>query len=530
MRGVSALAAAIMSLLAIAIASAAEPKQGGVLRMYHRDSPGNASIHEGATYSVNVPFMPVFNNLVIYKQDVAQNSMDSIVPELAESWAWSGDNKTLTFKLRQGVKWHDGKPFTSADVKCTFDMLMGKSQQKLRQNPRKAWYEEVDEVAISGDFEAAFHLKRPQPSLLAFLASGYTPVYPCHVSPAEMRTHPIGTGPFKFIEFKANESIKLVRNPDYWRKDRPYLDGIEFTIITNRSTAILAFVAGKFDMTFPTEVTIPLLKDVKSQAPNVTCVVEPTNVSTNIIVNSSNPPFDNLDIRRALALTLDRKAFISIMFEGQADIGGTMEPAPDGLWAMPKEMLESIPGYGPDIEANREAARKLMQKAGYGPDKHLAVKVSTRNIAQYRDPAVILIDQLKPIYIDAELDVVDTAQWFPKVARKDYALGLNLTGNAVDDPDQSFYENYSCGSERNYTNYCNKDIEKLFDQQSVETDVAKRKKLVWEIDKQLQEDVARPIIFHARTGTCWQPYVKGITVMVNSSYNGYRYEGVWLDK
>ena len=133
---------------------------------------------------------------------------------------------------------------------------------------------------------------------------------------------------------------------------------------------------------------------------------------------------------------------------------------------MPKEMLEQIPGYGPDINANREEAQKLMQKAGYGPDKHLAVKVSTRNIPIYRDPAVILIDQLKSIYIDGELDVVDTAQWFPKVARKDYALGLNLTGNAVDDPDQSFYENYSCGSERNYTNYCNKDIEKLFDEQS----------------------------------------------------------------
>ena len=144
-----------------------------------------------------------------------------------------------------------------------------------------------------------------------------------------------------------------------------------------------------------------------------------------------------------------------------------MLPAPAGLWAMPKEMLETIPGYGPDINANREEARKLMQKAGYGPDKHLAVKVSTRNIPVYRDPAVILIDQLKSIYIDGELDVVDTAQWFPKVARKDYALGLNLTGNAVDDPDQSFYENYSCGSERNYTNYCNKEIEKLFDQQSV---------------------------------------------------------------
>jgi peptide/nickel transport system substrate-binding protein len=531
MRSVRALAAIVLSLLAAcSVASAAEPKQGGILRIYHRDSPGSASIHEGATYSLNVPFMPVHNNLIVYNQNVAQNSNDSIVPDLADSWAWSSDNKVLTFKLHQGVKWHDGKPFTSGDVKCTFDMLMGKSQQKFRQNPRKSWYDQVNDVTTNGDYEVSFNLKRPQPALLALLASGYTPIYPCHVSPAEMRTHPIGTGPFKFVEFKANESIKLTRNPDYFKKGLPHLDGIEFTIIPNRSTAILGFVSGKFDMTFPTEVSIPLLKDVKTQAPNAVCVVEPNNVSTNIIVNSSSPPFDNIDIRHALALALDRKAFVSIMFEGQADIGGTMEPAPAGLWAMPKEMLESIPGYGPDVNANREEARKLMQKAGYGPDKHLSVKVSTRNIPVYRDPAIILIDQIKSIYIDAELDVVDTAQWFPKVARKDYALGLNLTGNAVDDPDQSFYENYSCGSERNYTNYCNKDIEALFDQQSQETDVNKRKKLVWEIDKKLQEDVARPIIFHARTGTCWQPYVKGVTVMTNSSYNGYRYEDVWMDK
>jgi peptide/nickel transport system substrate-binding protein len=531
MRCVRAFAVAILALSATSGAAlAAEPKQGGILRMYHRDSPGSASIHEGATYSVNIPFMPVFNNLVVYDQNVAQNSDSSIVPDLAESWAWSADRKTLTFKLRQGVKWHDGKPFTSADVKCTVDMLMGKSPQKFRQNPRKSWYDQVTDVTTNGEFEASFNLKRPQPSLLALLASGYTPVYPCHVSPAEMRTHPIGTGPFKFVEFKANESIKLTRNPDYFKKGLPHLDGIEFTIISNRSTAILAFVAGKFDMTFPTEVSIPLLKDVKNQAPNAVCKVEPINVATNIIVNSSNPPFDNLDIRRALALALDRKAFISILFEGQADVGGSMQPAPEGLWAMPKDMMETIPGYGPDINANREEAKKLMQKAGYGPDKRLQIKVSTRNIPIYRDPAVILIDQLKSIYIDAELEVVDTAQWFPKVARKDYALGLNLTGNAVDDPDQSFYENYSCGSERNYTNYCNKEIEKLFDQQSEETDPDKRKKMVWDIDKKLQEDVARPIIFYGRSGTCWQPYVKGVTVMVNSSYNGYRYEDVWLDK
>jgi peptide/nickel transport system substrate-binding protein len=505
-------------------------KQGGILKMYHRDSPASASIHEEATYSTNIPFMGVFNNLVIYKQDVAQNSLSSIVPDLATSWSWNADHTRLTFKLRQGVRWHDGKPFTAKDVKCTFDMLMDRSSAKFRKNPRKTWYENVTEVAANGDFEATFNLKRPQPALLALLASGYTPVYPCHVSPADMRTHPIGTGPFKFVEFKTNESIKLTRNPDYWKKGRPYLDGIEFTIVPNRSTAILAFIAGKFDMTFPTEVTIPLVKDVKSQAPKAICEVVPTNVSVNLIVNRDSPPFDNSDVRKAMALALDRKAFADILSQGQADIGGSMLPPPQGFWGLPPEILATIPGYGPDVAKNREEAGKLMQKAGYGPDKHLKVKVSTRNIPVYRDPAVILIDQLKQIYIDGELDVVETANWFSKVARKDYAVGLNLTGNAVDDPDQGFYENYACGSERNYTKYCNKDLEKLFDQQSMEPDIDKRKKLVWEIDKKLQEDVARPIIYHIRAGTCWQPYVKGVTVMVNSSYNGYRYEDVWLDK
>src|SRR5712692_8421269 len=529
MRSVQTLAVAVLSLLAASDVALAQ-KQGGILRVYHRDSPASASIHEEATYSVNVPFMPVFNNLVIYKQDVAQNSLQSIVPDLATNWSWSADNTKLTFDLREGVKWHDGKAFTAKDVVCTFDMLMDKAPAKFRKNPRRTWYDNVSQVTANGDTQAIFTLKRPQPALLALLASGYTPIYPCHVSPAEMRTHPIGTGPFKFIEFKQNESIKLTRNRDYWKSGRPFLDGIEFTIIPNRSTAVLAFIAGKFDMTFPTEVTTALLKDIKSQAPQAICEMAPTGVMTNLIINREKPPFDDPQIRRAMALTLDRKAFIDILFEGQADIGGSMQPPPEGYWGMPPEMLRTIPGYDPDVKKSRAEARAIMEKLGYGPDKRLKIKVSTRNIPVYRDPAVILIDQLKEVYIDGELDQVETSNWFSKVARKDYTVGLNLTGNSVDDPDQNFYENYACGSERNYTQYCNKELERLFDRQSVETDVEKRKKLVWEIDKKLQEDVARPIIFHSRQATCWQPYVKGVTIMVNSSYNGYRYEDVWLDK
>ena len=525
-----ALMAAALTAATIANAVAAEPKPGGILKIYLRENPGGVSIHEEATYSTNIPMMGVFNNLVVYDQHKKQNSMDTIVPELATSWSWSEDKTKLTFKLREGVKWHDGVSFTAKDVKCTFDLLMGKSQEKFRKNPRKDWYANVTEVTVNGDFEATFVLSRPQPSLLAMLASGYSPVYPCHVTPAQMRLHPIGTGPYKFVELKQNEVLKIAKNPDYWKKGLPYLDGIEFPIISNRSTAMLAFVAGKIDMTFPTEVTTPLRKDIMSQAPQAICDVEQTNVGTNMIVNRDRPPFDNPDVRRALALAIDRKAFIDIIFQGSADIGGSLLPPPDGVWGLPPDMLQTIPGYGPDVQKNRAEARAIMEKLGYGPQNKLKFKVSTRNLAIYRDPAVILIDQLKEVYIDAELEPVETGVWFAKIARNEYTIGLNLTGNGIDDPDQSFYENYACGSERNYTHYCNKDLQKMFDQQSVETDVQKRKKLVWEIDKRIQDDVARPILYYMRTGTCWQPYVKNMTIMSNSSYNGYRYEDVWLDK
>ena len=262
-------AGALLSAFAAAGPADAQ-KRGGILKSYSIDSPASMSIHEEATVFALRPAMAVFNNLVLYDQHVKQNSMQSIVPELAKSWAWDEDGTRLTFKLHEGVKWHDGKPFTAADVKCTWDLLQGKASEKLRINPRKAWYRNLDEVTTNGDYEATFVLKRPQPAFLALLASGFSPVYPCHVSPRDMRQHPIGTGPFKFVEFKPNESIKLVRNPDYWKPDRPYLDGIEYTIIKNMSTAMLTFVSGKLDVTFG-GLTVPLTRDITNQSPQAIC-------------------------------------------------------------------------------------------------------------------------------------------------------------------------------------------------------------------------------------------------------------------
>ena len=208
--GAIAIAAPILVAL-VAVGPALAQRAGGILKMYDPDSPASMSILEEATIVSERPMMGVFDNLVMFDQHVPQNSLQSIVPDLATGWSWNEEGTELTFPLRQGVAWHDGRPFTAKDVQCTWDLLTGKSSEKLRVNPRKSWYRNLAAVTTNGDYEVTFHLKHPQPAFLTVLASGYSPIYPCHVPPRDMRQHPVGTGPFKFVEFKPNEYIKVAR-------------------------------------------------------------------------------------------------------------------------------------------------------------------------------------------------------------------------------------------------------------------------------------------------------------------------------
>ncbi len=520
------LAAAVLCLLA---APALAQKRGGIMVMPHVDNPPSPSIQEEATVSVVVPFMSIFNNLVIFDQHAEQNRPETILPELATSWVWNEAKTSLTFKLRDGVKWHDGKPFTAADVKCTWDMVSGLAPGKIRKSPRKEWFANVREIAVANDREVTFHLNRPQPSLLSMLASGYSPVYPCHIPSADMRSKPIGTGPFKFVEFRMNEIVRLTRNNEYWKPGLPYLDGIEIHVVPNRATRMLGLSAGKYDVSFPTDVTVPLARELISKVPTAQCKLRVIG-DTNLMVNRDRPPFDNRDLRMALALAIDHKAFYTIMNEGVEATGASMLPPPEGVWGAPQQVVETFLGYSTDVAKRREQARELMKKSGFGPDKRMKLQVFTRNTETFRNAALILVDHLREIYIDAEVDAVDTSLYYNRMFKREYSVGMNTTGLSLDDPDQVFYENFGCGSLRNYTNYCNREIQTLIDGQSQETDVARRKELVWEIERRIAEDVARPITHRGVQAGCWLGHVKNYNVQVNSIYNGWRFEDVWLDK
>jgi peptide/nickel transport system substrate-binding protein len=529
MRIVRFLAAAAAAV-GICAPPATAQKSGGTLQVYISANPSSMSILEEVSFTTVMAAGPVFNGLVVFDPAKPIGSLDTVIPELAKSWAWDASGTKLTFQLNQGVTWHDGKPFTANDVKCTLDWVAGKVPGYFRKNPRKIWLTNLKEVTVDGDHQATLHLERPQPSMLALLASGFGVIYPCHIEAKDQRLKPIGTGPFKFVEFRSNELVRLVKNPNYWKKGLPYLDGVDYTIVGNRSTRVLGLIAGKFDLTTTGDITVPIMKDIASQAPQIVCTLGPTNVSVNVLINDKRAPLDNVKLRKAISLAVDREGMMSITSHGAASVSGVMMPPPEGIWGMPPEVLSKLSGYGGTMEERKAEARKLMEEAGYSATNKLAIKISTRDLASYKDPAVIMVDQLNKVHFNAELEIIESSVWFGRAARQDYAVALNLTGSSVDDPDATLVESYACGSEYNYSKYCNPKIDEMLRAQSAERDVEKRKKMVWEIERILAEENVRPMLYHGRTAQCRQPYVKGHVRSDNSIYSHWRHEQVWLDK
>jgi peptide/nickel transport system substrate-binding protein len=526
-----AVSLVLVTAFATTPATSQTPKAGGVMNVMQReDLPQGFSIHESATISTVWPSMPCFNNLVLFDSLKKIESVETIIGELAERWSWQDNYRNLVFFLRRNVKWHDGQPFTSKDVKYTFDMVReaAEAPAKLRINPRKDWYANVEAVEAADPYTVVFRLKRPQPSMLMLLASGYSPVYPAHVPIAEFRTKCIGTGPFKLKEWKKGEYVELVKNPEYFVKGRPYLDGLKYVIITERGTKFAALQAGRLDAAFPNDGTKTIVEQVIKAEPRIAMQVNGTNVNDNLLLNNTKPPFNNVKLRLAVSAAVDRKAYAQAVHQGGAEVGASMQPKPYGVWGLLAKDVTALPGYGQPAE-DKAKARALLAEAGYTAAKPLRIEMATRAIPQYLDFASFVISELKAVGIDVSLKQVETAQWHPLATRKEYQAGPNLTGIGVDDPDANFFENYACSSPRNYTGYCNEGLEKLMVQQSQELDAKKRMQLVAQIQKTLEQEGARPVIGWRLEYYAHWKHVKNL-IAHQSIYNWGRMQEVWMDK
>jgi peptide/nickel transport system substrate-binding protein len=529
-----ALGLALASALLMGLGAPAEsqtPRKGGVLQTLLIEDPPGLLAHESATVSNVWPMSPCYSNLVLFHPLKPLESADTVIPELAERWSWQDNYRNLVFFLRKNVKWHDGKPLTSRDVKYTFDVAREAPEApvKFRLSARKEWWANVEAIEAPETHTVVFRLKRPQPSLLLMLASGYSPIYPAHVPLGELRQKCMGTGPFRFKEWQRGQSVELERNPDYFIPDRPYLDGIRYTVITERGTRLAALQAGRLDAFVPLEMTRAMAEAAKKSAPSLIITEVGQNGSDNVLLNHKRPPFDNPAVRRAVSLAMDRHGYVQSVRHGGAVVGAGLMPKPLGFWGLSDPDLKTLPGYR-NSATDKAEARRLLAGAGFGPGgKPLRVELATRTLSIYLDVASFVADQLHQVGIESTVKQMDSAAWFPALARRDFQIAANLTAGGFDDPDAYFVENYKCGSSRNYTDYCNEETDRLIDQQSQELDRTKRLRLVLDIQKRLEADVARPMLGWRKEYFAHYPHVKNL-VPHNALYNYGRMQDVWLDR
>jgi peptide/nickel transport system substrate-binding protein len=399
---------------------------------------------------------------------------------------------------------------------------------RLRFNPRREWYANVEAVEALDPLTVVFRLKRPQPSLLLMLASGYTPIYAAHVPAASYRAGCVGTGPFKLKDWRKGEYVEYVKNSEYFVKGRPYLDGLRYLIIAERGTATAALQAGRVDVAFPGETPKPIADQLKKAVPQLVITTVNSSVLDHLVFNTRKPPFDNAKVREAVTRAIDRRALIAAVYQGGGTLGASMVPRPYGVWGMLEADLRGLAGYGQPGDEKAQA-RRLLSEAGFGPSKPLKIEMLTRNLPAFADLSSFVVGELRRVGVDASLRQVDSSQWYPLQARGEFQLGTDRNGLEPDDPDANFYEHYACGSSRNYSGYCDEGITRLIDQQSEELDPRKRLALVREIQLKLEQAGGRPALdWRLDYFTVW-PHVKNL-VPHHSIYGWGRLQEVWRAK
>jgi peptide/nickel transport system substrate-binding protein len=520
----------LILLLALAGPAAAQtPTAGGWLTLRLReDLPQGFAIHESPTISTMWPAMPCLSNLVLFDPLKTIHTAETVVGELAERWSWQDGYRSLVFFLRPEVRWHDGRPFSARDVAFTFDLLREPAEgARLRLNPRRDWYANVQAVEVIDARTVVFRLKRPQPSLLLLLASGFTPIYAAHLPPASYRTGCVGTGPFKLKEWRRGELVEYVRNPDYFVKGRPYLDGLRYQVIRERGTATAALQTRRVDVAFPGDTSRTVAEQLKRAVPGLVVTEVGTAVVDHLLLNTTRPPFDSPKVRKALDHAVDRRALIEAVYQGGAAPGAAMAPKPHGVWGLLESEVRALPGLGRPAD-EKARARTLLAEAGFGGGSPLKLELQTRGLPAFLDLASFLATELKAVGIDVSVRQVETSLWEPQKIRRDFLFGADRTSMEPDDPDATFYEHFACGSPRAYAGYCDPELTRLIEAQSQELDRARRRAIVQTIQRKLADAAVSPILcWRLDYFTAW-PHVKNL-VPHHSLYGWGRLQDVWLD-
>jgi peptide/nickel transport system substrate-binding protein len=484
----------LLALVAIAglvpfTAQSQQPRNGGELVFPVPSEPPSYDGHREETFGLIHPIAPFYNTLL--RVDPNDRTGTKPAPSLAESWTVSPDGKTYTFKIRKGVKFHDGSEMTSEDIKASYDKIIFPPAGV--GSSRKGQYADGEAVRAPDKYEIQFRLKHPSGSFIASLLSPYNFIYKAEIlakDPHWYEKNIMGTGPFTFVEHVKGSHVVGKKNPNYWDKGKPYLDGFR-AIFTNSSSAEVAAIRGeRAHIQF--RGFSPKDRDNLKAAlgDKITVQESPWDCILLGAINHEKKPFDDKRVRRALTLALDRhtgsKALSQIAIV--KEVAGVQVPGTP--FATPPAELNKLAGYWTDAEKSRTEAKKLLKAAGVPEGFTFTFK--NRGVPMPYEPlGVWMIDQWRRIGLNVKQEVIEAAAYFGVLRKGEFEVAMDFQCGYIVEPDLDMYKFLSVDrNPANYGRYKDPVLDDLYDKQSGATNVEERKKLVRTFEKRVLDEEA----------------------------------------
>jgi len=472
-----------------AAAAQDKPRSGGELIFTVPSEPPSYDGHKESTFGLVHPMAPHYSTLL--RIDPFDRTGTKPVGDLAESWTITSEGLTYTLKLRRGVKFHDGSVMTSGDVKASYDRIVFPPPGVTSY--RKGAYRAVEAIEAPDANTIRFRLKYPQASFLISLASPYNWIMKADVLAKDQHWYEknvMGTGPFKFVEHIKGSHWVGKRNPDYWDKGKPYLDGYRALFISSSAAQVAAIRGERAMVQF--RGFSPAERDtlVNALGPKITVQESAWDCVLLVAMNHNRKPWDDKRARRALTLALDRweasktLSRIAIVKE----VAGIQVPGTP--WATPPAELEKLAGYGRDINASRAEAKRLLKEAGVADGYSVVFK--NRGIPQPYEPVGIwLIDQWRQIGLNVKQEVVEASAYHPMLQRGDFDVAMDFQCSFVVEPDIDLEKFQSRGiSDNNFGYYKDPVLDDLYVRQARAADPEERKRLLRAFEKRLLDEEA----------------------------------------
>ncbi|MBI3744485.1 MAG: hypothetical protein HY261_09410, partial [Chloroflexi bacterium] len=461
-----------------------QPKYGGVLKsiMLGPATSLDMTATRGGGWHITIP---MFNYLVQNRLPFDQGYKSGLGPDLAVSWTLSDDSKVYTFKLADGVTWHDGKAFAASDVVFSFKRIA--SDPSIPTAPFRSTMANIATYEAPDTKTVKLTLKNPSASFLAGLTSIGNLIYPEQAVQSILDFKPIGTGPYKFVSFSQNDRSVLARNPNYFKKDKagnqlPYLDGLELYAITDAAAKIAAVRTGRADMMdMVTSVTETDYQTIVKD--NAGLIGYPLNNGWLYWTFKNAPPFDNVNVRKAFSLALDRQQW-DLLSNGGGGDPYVLYMDTASRWKVPVDEVKTFPGYRQPKDADIAEAKRLLKEAGF---TLTSINVIVGTYPNQATAAAGIIRQ--NLGIDTKIDVQDRVAFTQTRTNKNFQILYDSNSAAIDDPSSVFPAWYRSDGNQNSTGFGDATVDQWIDRLESTFDQAARLKLAQDIQKRLANEL-----------------------------------------